>query len=246
MLRLCFKFCSIIFRFCCRLQYFARHVQGYVKELRDVMQKKKGEDLKSDEVVMICRIAFVIPLAIADLTVVFLQNKLKVIALKTTTNINTLIRDLFHNPPSYKSSLTLSWKTPTIGNVSLPQFLSLSWQVADGNECLYTFDPTFFRNKRHCQHQKLIRYLPKGPTELPSLSTMMRVRRLRNLSEGSREKSMHHLVENTATRFQNFTVRIHWLRFYENCRAPEGRSGVAGKNFETKSRRCNLSNSKYP
>lgn len=42
-----------------------------------------------------------------------LQNKLKVLALKTTTNINTLIKDLFHNPPSYKNMITLSWK-PTV------------------------------------------------------------------------------------------------------------------------------------
>ncbi|KAG1652481.1 Apoptosis inhibitor 5 [Nymphon striatum] len=73
-----------------RLQYFARHVQGYMKEIRESIQKKKGDDLKSDEY------------------------KLKAMALKTTTNINTLIRDLFHNPPSYKSSIVLSWKTPTV------------------------------------------------------------------------------------------------------------------------------------
>jgi len=26
------------------------------------------------------------------------------------TNIDVLIKDLFHNPPSYKSTVTLSWK----------------------------------------------------------------------------------------------------------------------------------------
>lgn len=38
------------------------------------------------------------------------ENKLKVAALKTTSNINVLIRDLFHVPPSFKSTITLSWK----------------------------------------------------------------------------------------------------------------------------------------
>ncbi|XP_014676482.1 PREDICTED: apoptosis inhibitor 5-like [Priapulus caudatus] len=69
-----------------RLQYFAQGVQGYIKKLREALHGKAGEALKSDE------------------------NKLKVLALKMTTNINTLIKDLFHNPPSYKNTITLSWK----------------------------------------------------------------------------------------------------------------------------------------
>lgn len=39
-----------------------------------------------------------------------LQNKIKVVALKITSNINTLIKDLFHSPPAYKATITLSWK----------------------------------------------------------------------------------------------------------------------------------------
>ncbi|XP_070568084.1 apoptosis inhibitor 5-like [Ptychodera flava] len=69
-----------------RLQYFARGCQMYMKQLRLAVQGKKGEELKSEE------------------------NKIKVVALKITSNINTLIKDLFHNPPSYKSVITLSWK----------------------------------------------------------------------------------------------------------------------------------------
>ena len=38
------------------------------------------------------------------------QNKFKVVALKVTSNINGLIKDLFHNPPSYKCIVNLSWK----------------------------------------------------------------------------------------------------------------------------------------
>jgi hypothetical protein len=46
------------------------------------------------------------------------ENKIKVVALKITSNINALIRDLFHNPPSYKSILTLSWK-PLVVSIHL-------------------------------------------------------------------------------------------------------------------------------
>ncbi|XP_076278620.1 apoptosis inhibitor cassowary [Lasioglossum baleicum] len=70
-----------------RLQYFARGIQGYIKKLREAISGKSEEELKSEE------------------------NQLKVVALKTTNNINTLIKDLFHSPPSFKSVIHLSWKT---------------------------------------------------------------------------------------------------------------------------------------
>ncbi|EHB05334.1 Apoptosis inhibitor 5 [Heterocephalus glaber] len=38
------------------------------------------------------------------------ENKIKAVALKITNNINVFIKDLFHIPPSYKSTVTLSWK----------------------------------------------------------------------------------------------------------------------------------------
>uniref|UniRef100_A0A8C6U0U7 Apoptosis inhibitor 5 n=1 Tax=Neogobius melanostomus TaxID=47308 RepID=A0A8C6U0U7_9GOBI len=69
-----------------RLQYFARGLQVYIRQLRVALQGKTGDALKTEE------------------------NKIKVVALKITNNINILIKDLFHNPPSYKSSVTLSWK----------------------------------------------------------------------------------------------------------------------------------------
>ncbi|XP_044125718.1 apoptosis inhibitor 5 [Bufo gargarizans] len=69
-----------------RLQYFARGLQGYIRQLRLALQGKTGDSLKTEE------------------------NKIKVVALKITNNINVLIKDLFHNPPSYKSTVTLSWK----------------------------------------------------------------------------------------------------------------------------------------
>ncbi|ESO91609.1 hypothetical protein LOTGIDRAFT_191299, partial [Lottia gigantea] len=72
-----------------RLQYFARGVQVYIKQLRAALQGKTGDSLKSDE------------------------NKIKVVALKITSNINQIIKDLFHNPPSYNISVTVSWKPIT-------------------------------------------------------------------------------------------------------------------------------------
>ncbi|XP_076033839.1 apoptosis inhibitor cassowary [Oratosquilla oratoria] len=72
-----------------RLQYFARGSQAYQKRLREALASKKGEELKSEE------------------------NKIKLVALKTTANINTLIKDLFHQPPAYKATIALSWKPVT-------------------------------------------------------------------------------------------------------------------------------------
>ncbi|OWR43175.1 Apoptosis inhibitor 5 [Danaus plexippus plexippus] len=70
-----------------RLQYTARLTQGYIKKLKEVTQGKKGDDANTEE------------------------NKLKVAALMTTSNINTLIRDIFRTPPSFKSKVQLSFQT---------------------------------------------------------------------------------------------------------------------------------------
>lgn len=67
-----------------RLQYFARGVQAYNKSLRS-MQDKTPE-----------------------------KRKVKELALKVTSNISILIRDLFHNPPHYTSSINLSFKKPVV------------------------------------------------------------------------------------------------------------------------------------
>lgn len=81
-----------------RLQYFARGLAVYIKQLRMALQGKTREQLKSEP-----------------------QSKLKVTALKTCNNINALVKDLFHNPPSYKSSVTLSWKPVSTGNETSKQ-----------------------------------------------------------------------------------------------------------------------------
>uniref|UniRef100_A0A671XZR0 Apoptosis inhibitor 5 n=1 Tax=Sparus aurata TaxID=8175 RepID=A0A671XZR0_SPAAU len=81
---LLFSFHQLDFKI--RLQYFARGLQVYIRQLRVALQGKTGDALKTEE------------------------NKIKVVALKITNNINVLIKDLFHNPPSFKSTVTLSWK----------------------------------------------------------------------------------------------------------------------------------------
>lgn len=41
---------SLMFLSCCRLQYFARGVQVYIKQLRAALQGKSGDALRTDEV----------------------------------------------------------------------------------------------------------------------------------------------------------------------------------------------------
>lgn len=66
----------------------------YIKSLQESIKGKQPEELKSDE------------------------NKIKITALKTTSNISTLIRDLFHSPPSFKSVVQLSWVTKKVDTSS--------------------------------------------------------------------------------------------------------------------------------
>ncbi|KAF4523882.1 hypothetical protein B566_EDAN010200 [Ephemera danica] len=71
-----------------RLQYFARGAQGYMKKLKEILNQKKAKSGGDEE------------------------RSLQAAALQTTSNILLLIKDLFHTPPSYKSSVTLSFATP--------------------------------------------------------------------------------------------------------------------------------------
>ncbi|KAH9518687.1 Apoptosis inhibitor 5 [Bulinus truncatus] len=69
-----------------RLQYIARGSQICVKRLKEALQGKVGDALKTEE------------------------NKKRIVALKLFTNVTMLVKDLMHNPPSYKVALTLSWR----------------------------------------------------------------------------------------------------------------------------------------
>jgi len=70
-----------------RLQYFARGVQGYVKRLREFLANAPKMSSSASEDI-----------------------RVKSTALRCTLNIQALIRDLFHSPPSYKAKIVVSWK----------------------------------------------------------------------------------------------------------------------------------------
>ena len=72
-----------------RLQYLARGVQGYIKKLKEFLATAGTKAVKDGEEEDV---------------------KIKQIALKTNENIQAMIRDLFHSPPIYKASITLSFK----------------------------------------------------------------------------------------------------------------------------------------
>lgn len=85
-----------------RLQYFARGTQNYIKELRNSLSNT-SVTVKENE-----------------------ENKIRRVALKVTTNIDILIKDLFHNPPSYKSHINLSWKVVEQNSLAPKRSLSVS------------------------------------------------------------------------------------------------------------------------
>ena len=73
--------------FICRLQYFARGTRVYINEIQASLAAKTSSKSKDED-------------------------QIKSIALKTCNNVNTIIKDLFRNPPSFKSVVVPSWKKP--------------------------------------------------------------------------------------------------------------------------------------
>lgn len=69
-----------------RLQYLARVIQLYSKKLNAALSGKKKEELKNE------------------------QNRLKLIALKTTMNISNAVKDFLHLPPTYSHTMSPSWR----------------------------------------------------------------------------------------------------------------------------------------
>ena len=61
--------------------------------------------------------------------------KVKQIALRTNENIQTMIKDLFHSPPIYKASVTLSFKV--VFNSTSPEYWFINILANDkcGNHC---------------------------------------------------------------------------------------------------------------
>ena len=77
-----------------RLQHVGQRCQIYIKQIKMALNEKAGKDE---------------------------EYKVKVIALRTTSNIHALIKDLFHSPPSYNNHVNLSWistknKAPTMSS----------------------------------------------------------------------------------------------------------------------------------
>jgi len=101
---------DIMKEFKLKLQYLARGIQNYIKKLKESLSASKTHERAKED------------------------HKLKFVALKTTTNINTLIRDLFHLKPSFKSTINLSWKPV----VSKPASERLQSQSTSKEETLKT------------------------------------------------------------------------------------------------------------
>jgi len=88
-------------QFKARLQSFALGIQGYMRELRSRLTGLKGAQLTTGE------------------------NKKKAVALKSATNINSLIKDLLHPTPTFKTKIGLSWKP--IQDLKAPKRKSISF-----------------------------------------------------------------------------------------------------------------------
>lgn len=70
-------------------RYFYFNPYRYIKKLQEAVKEndtKKSEDDAAKN-----------------------EHQIKIIALKTTSNISALIRDLFHSPPIFRSVVQLSW-----------------------------------------------------------------------------------------------------------------------------------------
>merc|ERR1711935_50375 len=71
-----------------RLQYFALAIQGYIRKLDEFIKNKTKVDLQKEE------------------------NQVRVVAHRSAKNISAIIKDLFKLPPSYKSRIVVSWRSP--------------------------------------------------------------------------------------------------------------------------------------
>lgn len=68
------------------LQYFALTIQAYTRKLDEFIRGKNRLELNKEE------------------------NKKKMTAHRSAKNISSIIKDLFHSPPSYKSKIIVSWR----------------------------------------------------------------------------------------------------------------------------------------
>lgn len=103
------------------LKFFRFNSCSYIKKLQEAV---KGKAPKKDD---------------DEATVN--EYQIKLIALKTTSNISTLIRDLFHSPPIFRSVIQLSWITKK-NNVSFSQQQKIS--IEKENKCVNRMGFWFF------------------------------------------------------------------------------------------------------
>ena len=68
------------------LQYFALAIQAYTRKLEEFIRGKSRLELKKEEY------------------------KKKMTAHRSAKNISSIIKDLFHSPPSYKAKIIVSWR----------------------------------------------------------------------------------------------------------------------------------------
>lgn len=155
-----------------RLQYFARGIQGYIKKLREAISGKSEEELKSEE------------------------NQLKVVALKTTNNINSLIKDLFHSPPSFKSIIHLSWKTTANDKKVRIKIVIIFLEMWYFEYC-NTFFVSYSRTKS-------IRLLKKDIHPLRLEMTVIQINEVKKIKV--KENCILLLVENTAQTYHQIMV----------------------------------------
>ncbi|GBM34546.1 Apoptosis inhibitor 5 [Araneus ventricosus] len=79
-----------------RLQFLARGVQNGIKTFRESLVSNKSKETKAEE------------------------TKMKAIILRTMNNINSLIKDLFRTPPTFKTVVSLSWKPVSTSSAKVP------------------------------------------------------------------------------------------------------------------------------
>lgn len=92
-----------------RLQFLARGVQNGIKIFRESLVSNKTKEVKAEE------------------------TKMKAIALRTMNNINSLIKDLFRSPPTFKTVITLSWK-PVTATVVKTGLTSIKREAEESSE----------------------------------------------------------------------------------------------------------------
>lgn len=155
-----------------RLQYFARGIQGYIKKLREAISGKSEEELKSEE------------------------NQLKVVALKTTNNINSLIKDLFHSPPSFKSIIHLSWKTTANDKKVRIKIVTIFLEM-----WYFEYCNTFFVSY---SRMKSIRLLKKDIHPLRLEMTVIQINEVKKIKV--KENCILLLVENIAQTYHQIMV----------------------------------------